>query len=552
MEREDALSKLMIVAAIGEHRSRLYKYGIISPLLDIMTKGSASAYQNAARALMNLSAVVENKIAMFQDPLVIPSILQLLKSCSDEAMKCGLGTLYNLSMPMENKIELYHTKDFMCRMSELLHKGDTIQDRVCGVLVQLAVVDELALPMFKYKGIYNKLRSISMNKSGGSTLTGRENATGVLYHLTHCVALRIPLMKPSTGSGTGSGTGLVAGLIPILSIKGSWLLRRNILGILFHLSIPPVNKMLMFHEGVIPAVGAVLVNAHCDLESKRRGVGLLLQLSFAPDTRATLVNDSKHRIVHVLIAMLDLPPEAEECIGWAAGCLLNMAEPPEGRGTIYLAGAIPPLLKNLSHIGVEGSEASIGANLSIAVENKVPMFEVGVVQCVIQFLRDCNLTEYNRRTTTPLAQEKCIWTLGNLIRCNGIRQGMLLLGVLDAFVNGMEYGTMLCKQYATSAVMRLTDEDGNESILLAGGVIRPLVALVQCESTTNTTTNTNTNTTNNTTITDSNSTAVYKCNSVTSQDAVEALFNLCIDDSCRMEAKHRGLTREQIGWHDLF
>lgn len=522
-EREEALDKLMVLAVIAEHRSRLYKYGIVAPLLDIMTKGSATAYPNAARALMNISAVVENKIAMFADPSVIPAILNLLKSCNDDAMKSGLGILYNLAMPIENKTLMFHHKDFMVRMTSLMQQQDAvIQERVCAVLRQLAVVDELAIPMFKYKGVFACIRNVLLGNCGtSSTLAGKENASGILYHLTHCVALRVPVLK----------TGIVSGVIHLLTSKGSWELRKNIIGMFFHLCIPIVNKMPMFNEGVVTVVGAVLSNIHCDLETKRRGVGVLLQLSFAPDTRMFLVNDSKHRVVHVLVGMLQLQPDAEECIGWAAGCLLNMTEPAEGRGTVYLAGAVPPLLKLLEHVGVEGGETSIAvrenaagaiANLSIAVENKIPMFEIGVVQSILKFLQDRTLNDYNQMASTPIAQEKAIWAISNLVRCNAIRQKMLELDILPALVDAMDRGTLLCKQYATVAVMRLSDEDGNEARLLQAGVIRPLVTLVNSES------------------------------EAIAQDAVEALFNLCIDDGCRCEAKKHGLTREQIGWQDLF
>ena len=116
-------------------------------------------------------------------------------------------------------------------------------------------------------------------------------------------------------------------------------------------------------------------------------------------------------------------------------------------------------------------------------------------------------------------------TLSNLCRLKQNKLLLVKMGILKPLYYTIQHPEMteLSKQYATNALMKLSDEDGLEVVLVRDGVIPPLMDMMRSEHTPE-----------------------------AQEFAIEALYNISCNPEMRVHVKAAGVTKEMIQWKEIW
>lgn len=524
-EKENAIRSLLFYVHEKEHLLRMYKYGVVAPLLVLAIKGSIYAYENSLRLLMNISNPPEVKLSMYQAGNIVPVLLQILKSCSEKARNYAIGVLCNLSMAPENKVHMYHKSGVMIPLIRIQREKDVSEgakERIFGVYLNLSMAVENKVHLLIATNILPY--AVKCYKSKDSTCEVVENVTGVLYYLTEHCETNIPIVFAAAE---------IAPLLLLLCVKGnlqsSETCKEYAVGVLWHMATVPSHRAKLFEIGTVSVLVELL--KLCNDKIRRNCCGLFYELtnSETPELRPLLVQtpglcvafirmlDKKtsHSFSQVSPVLSYANPSQDDYKEQATRALVHLTDHGETRVLAYSANMMDCLLLTLRNSTEKTIEYTLQVmyNLSIAGANKVPMFEAGVIEPLFDFIAH----------GTIMAREFSAGVLSNLSRSRDNKLPMVNAGVTAYLMMCAQEGNNSTRhtiQQVAGCFMRLTDEDGLEVPIVKTGAIPSLMSIIR----------------------DTENTPLAI------EFAMEAMYNICVNSDMRIEVKQCGVSRLEIGW----
>jgi len=519
LEKENAIKSLLFFVHEKQYLLRMYKYGIVPPLLAI--KGNSFVYENSVRLLMNISNPPEIKISMYQSGTVIPVLLQLLKSCSERARNYAIGVMHNLSMGAENKVHMYHKSGVLpplIRIQRDKEASEETKERIFGVFLNLSIAPENKVHLLIATNILP--HAVKCYQAQASTAEVVENMTGLMYYLTDC--------------DTNKPIAFEAGIAPLLlqlCVKGnrqsSETTKEYAVGALWHMASVSSIRSKLVALGTIPVLVELL--KLCNDTIRRNSSGLLGEIAQSPELRPTLVQTPglcaafismlsramNHSFSQVSPALSYCNPSHDGFKEEATRALVSLTDHSDTRKPVYQSGIVACLIQTLTSSTETTMENTLQVlyNLSIAGANKVPMLQAGVIPPVLDLVGHGTL----------LSRELGAGILSNLSRTRDNKLPMIRAGVLPYLISCISPGsgsTPQTVQQVAGCFMRLSDEDGVEVPVVEAGAIPHIMHVVRGVENSN----------------------------LAREFATEAMYNICVNPQMREEAKKCGVERLDIGW----